>query len=248
LYSVVASGHDVVSTDVNRQIGTGMDALALAGIAVDQLGNFLSGVVQGAGEQAGSQLYAMVSRQMRGADRSTLSAFEDDPSSVTAQSNLASTLALRFANDEQFRSAVAELVGRTVPAAGGSVTFEAPRVSASNRSTAVGGNLDQSNRNYGGLVVGAVAVIFVVIVVFFVGRAIVVTIADGMGGGLSGSSTCEEYLASSDPVEKSRVMKDLYLDQGKAELAADPFIIQNTEYFCGQRPKWTLEKLAAARG
>ena len=225
-----------------------MDALALAGITVDQLANFLSGVTHGAGEQAGSQLYAAVARHMRGADRDAFTAFEDDPSSGTARSNLASTLALRFANDDSFRKAVADLIGRSVSVAGGSVLFEAPRVSASNRSMAVGGNLDQSQRNYGGLVVGAVAVIVVLIVVFFVGKAIVVTIADQVGGGLAGSSTCEEYLASSDAAEKARVMKDLYLDQGKPELAADPFIVQNTEYFCGQRPKTTLEKLATARG
>ena len=47
--------------------------------------------------------------------------------------------------------------------------------------------------------------------------------------GLAGSSTCEDYLASSDTAEKA-------------------FIIQNTEYFCGQRPNVTLENLAAARG
>jgi hypothetical protein len=225
-----------------------MDAFALAGIAVDQLGDLLAGVVQGVGEQAGNQLYATVSRQMRGADRGTLTAFEDDPSSTTARADLAAVLALQIANNEQFRVSVADLVNHAVLAPERSVHIEAPRVNASHNSTAVGGNFDGSSRNYGGLVVGAVAVIVVLIVVFFVGKAIVVTIAEGVGGGLSTSSTCEDYLASADSADKARVMKDLYLEQGKPELAADPFIIQNTEYSCGQRPQMTLEKLAAARG
>jgi hypothetical protein len=226
----------------------GMDAFALAEIAVDRIGDLLAGVVQGFGEHAGNQLYATVSRQMRGADRGTFTTLENDPSSATARADLAAVLALQLANNEQFRVSVSNLVQEAVVAPERSVRVEAPRVSASHGSTAVGGNFDGSSRNYGGLVVGAVAVIVVLIVVFFVGKAIVVTIADGVGGGLSGSSTCEDYLASADSADKSRVMKDLYLDQDKPELAADPFIIQNTEYFCGQRPKMTLEKLASARG
>jgi hypothetical protein len=42
-------------------------------------------------------------------------------------------------------------------------------------------------------------------------------------------------------------MKKLYLSKDKPHLAADPFINQNTEYFCGNSPKTTLDRLASIR-
>jgi hypothetical protein len=93
-----------------------------------------------------------------------------------------------------------------------------------------------------------VAVVVVLIVVLFAGRTVVNLVTKGATSGLSGASTCRDYLASSDTQAKAAVMKDLYIKRDKAELASDPFIVQNTEYFCGQRPDTNLADLATMRG
>jgi hypothetical protein len=64
------------------------------------------------------------------------------------------------------------------------------------------------------LVVGA-------IVVCIIGR----TLLSSVGAGLDGSSTCRDYLASSDTSDKVSVMKSLHLNANRPQLAADPFII-----------------------
>jgi hypothetical protein len=92
-------------------------------------------------------------------------------------------------------------------------------------------------------VVVAAVVIVALLVGYFLIRGL--TGALGSGGGLSGSSTCRDYLASSDSADKASVMKQLYLGDGKTHLAADPFIIQNTEYYCGNAPNITLSQLAS---
>lgn len=88
-----------------------------------------------------------------------------------------------------------------------------------------------------------IALVIGAILVCVVGKAIL----SSLGGGLDGSSTCQDYLASSDTSDKMSVMKSLYLNAHKPQLAGDPYIIQNTEYFCGNSPNMTLSQLVAAR-
>jgi hypothetical protein len=73
-------------------------------------------------------------------------------------------------------------------------------------------------------------------------------VVGGSDAHLTGSSTCRDFLASSDTAAKAAIMKQLYLSRNKPELAADPFIIQNAEYFCGNRPDAKLADIVAARG
>jgi hypothetical protein len=92
----------------------------------------------------------------------------------------------------------------------------------------------------GGLVLGAV-VIVALIVVCLIGRSIL----SATTGGLTSSSTCQDFLQSSDNADKASVMKKLYLAENKPHRAADPFIIQNTEYYCGNSPNTSLSKLTS---
>ena len=110
----------------------------------------------------------------------------------------------------------------------------------SNSSTSTTHNKKSS---YGGLVLGVV-VIVALVVVFVVGKTLLAAVA---AASLSGSSTCADYLQSADEAGKAAVMKKLYLGKDKPHLAADPFINQNTEYFCGNSPKMTLDRLATVR-
>jgi len=96
-----------------------------------------------------------------------------------------------------------------------------------------------------GIAIGAASLIVVALVAVFVLKALAGAVA---GAGLSGKSTCTQYLQSADEDTKAAVMKQLYLAKNKPQLAADPFINQNTEYFCGERPSMTLEHLADVRG
>jgi hypothetical protein len=222
----------------NKFIGRHM-LEAVAQRSVVMMADLLSGRLSGVPERAGNELYAVVSRRLRHSDRSAVEAFEGAPDSLACREALVATVLSQLARDHEFRERVQGLVGQPAP----TVT-----VHATGRSAAAGRDVNQNRKtSYGGLVVGGVALV-VIIALILVGR-VVVNVLEGLPGqGLSGDSTCRDYLASTDVGEKQRVMKALYLERDKPSLAGDPFIIQNTEYYCGNRPDDTLADVATNRG
>jgi hypothetical protein len=224
-----------------------MDNQSLAETSVHILASLFSGVLHGAGDRTANELYSVIARRLR-ARRSgeVLSEFEDSPDSGDSDEALVSALTEELGADDEFRANVREIVRRAVRES--SATFiEQRTVSADRGSVAAGRDVDQSKKtNFGGITVGVVAIAVVFIVVIFVGRAIVLNVMDSgaTNGGLSGDSTCTDYLASADMAAKAEVMKGLYLELGETDQAADPFIVQNTEYFCSSRPNMTLADLA----
>jgi hypothetical protein len=112
------------------------------------------------------------------------------------------------------------------------------------RTTSSSTTNNRKSSNAGLLAVGVAVVIAAILLVGMVGKAVLGGIESG---GLNGDSTCADFLQSADQQQQAAAMKKIYLAKGKPHLAADPFIIQNTDYFCGNSPKTTLNHLADAR-
>ena len=172
---------------------------------------------------------------------------------MTTQQNFKRVLTQELEADDLFRQ---ELVSA------GNGRFNLPTVIASGGSTVSGRDSyvnskinnrtrnSSNNRHYGGIVVAVFAVV-VIALVLFIGRAVVIGVGNFLEANtLNGSSTCADYIGSSDDRQKVQVMKDLYLKYGKTEQAANPFIIQNTEYVCGnpRNQAVTLDRLAQKIG
>ena len=240
-----------------------MDSFSLAQATVDLIANVLTRVVGGASERAGNELYSIVARHLKSRGRlQTLDAFEADVSSPRLREALAKLLTQEMNNDTDLQHSLSAIVNSTVftdssdrtnvVASGGSGAARYDksvhtRVRADGSSIAAGRDINQSrtkNTNFGGLMVAAVAIATVLIVVLL-GRVAYVAVSNLAGGsGLDEDSTCAEFLSSSDVQAKTGVMKELYLAREKPQIAADPFIIQNTDYQCGNRPEITLGELA----
>jgi hypothetical protein len=126
-------------------------------------------------------------------------------------------------------------------------------VNADRGSYAAGGDMHLDQRQdhrrsrtvkTGGLLVAAVAVA-VVVAVLLLGRAVFVNVERALdpAASMDEATTCAEFLAA-DSATQASVMKQLYLKYGRADRAADPFIVQNAQYACGSRPNMTLGQLA----
>jgi hypothetical protein len=63
---------------------------------------------------------------------------------------------------------------------------------------------------------------------------------------LSGTSTCSEWLGA-DSQTQAATLKKVYLNANRTQYAADPFIVQNGQYFCGQNPSITLNQIVQNR-
>lgn len=231
-----------------------MEAYSLAETCTELLVSLFSGMLRGAGERTANELYSVVSRRLDAIQaHDTLAAFEHRPESPDQRAAFVATLGRQLARNTEFRSSIHEIIER-VSTNSPAQHIGTNTVTANSGSMAAGGDINQTHtdirnrKSYGGVVVGVVAVAVVLIVVVFAGRAVVNIVTDAGTSGLNDTSTCRDYLASSDTRAKAAVMKDLYLKRNKPELASDPFIIQNTEYFCGKRPDTKLGDLATMRG
>lgn len=105
-------------------------------------------------------------------------------------------------------------------------------------------NSTRKSSNAGLVGVGLAVVLAAILLVGAIGKSLLGAVESA---GLSGKSTCADFLRSADPQAQAGAMKKIYLDQNKPHLAADPFIIQNTEYYCGSSTTMTLDHLAAQR-
>jgi hypothetical protein len=157
-------------------------------------------------------------------------------------------LAEQLSKDEAFRGEIRALVGSVAGATGGSGvhvhTYSADRGSVVNTGS---GNISVLNKK---VHIGGVAVPLGVLIA---GGVAIVALGgwgvSAIGGGtssLSGASTCSDWLAA-DPTSEASILKKLYLDANKPQYAADPFIVQNGQYFCGTNPKVKLDQIVAAR-
>ena len=240
-----------------------MDGITLAQTAVDLIANVLTRVADGVSERAGNELYSIISRHLKSRGQlETLDAFESDVTSPRVREALVKSIVEELEGNKDLQLRLSAIVSSakdrdlsdhtSVVASEGSAAARVDksvhtRISTGKSSIAAGGDVHQlrtKNTNYGGLIVAAVAVAVVLIVVLL-GRGAYLVVTSLAGGiTLSEGSTCADFLASSDAQAKTGVMKELYVARDHPELAADPFILQNTEYQCGSRPETTLGQLA----
>lgn len=234
-----------------------MLAIELAATVASTLGDFFSSVISAAGDKAGQTLYEVVARGMWAREHgSELDAYKAKPLSVDARKAFVAALTADLAADHDFHSSVAKLVtgvplavssdrsSNTAIASGGSTSM------AGDNNVANSNNTSKGDTNTGGVVVAVFAVI-VIIAVLFLGKGVYTLVASGIdkvsvGTTLTGDSTCSDFIASSDQEAKTGIMKQLYLELNQPKVAADPFIIQNTEYQCGSNPRTTLRSMARA--
>jgi hypothetical protein len=196
-------------------------------------------------EGAVRKLLDVVAGQMaRQKSGQVLDKFLSNPADDAGRTSLLTELVRQFHSDADFRRDVSSLVQSLT----GGAPLTATVVTATHDSVAIGhaqGDVNVWNRRVtiGGFSIPLGAVIIGAAIVlafggFFIANA-------GGSGSLSGSSTCREWLAA-DSATQAAVLKKLYLDAGKTERAADPFIVQNGQYFCGPRPDVTLGKLVGS--
>lgn len=227
-----------------------MPDFALAQRTIDALAPALPAVAQPMTTNARRPLYDLVADaiEIRG-ESEALRDFVQNPANSALVKRL---LAEIIDTDPQFRQQLTSLMNTAAPAA---TPWPVTNNRVVQRDNVVGGHMagrdihqDSSRKNYGGIVVGFVAVV-VVIAVLLIGKNIILPALSAVtSGSLSGSSTCRDYLASADREDKVSVMKHLYLAHNKPHQAADPFIVENTEYYCGNSPNTTLDSLARQVG
>jgi hypothetical protein len=190
-------------------------------------------------------LDAVAGQMARQNSGQVLDKFLSNPADDAGRTMLLTELVRQFRDDADFRHDVLSLVQSLT----GGAPPKATVVTATHDSVAIGhaqGDVNVWTRRVtiGGFSIPLGAVIIGgAIVMAFGGFFIANT---GGSGSLSGSSTCREWLAA-DSATQATVLKKLYLDAGKTEHAADPFIVQNGQYFCGPRPDTTLGKLVESR-
>ncbi|WP_143268886.1 hypothetical protein [Amycolatopsis vastitatis] len=196
-----------------------------------------------------SKLLRIVAGQLSLAGRSgDLEAFRDRPGDRARRMSLVAALVEQLIKDEAFCGEIRALIGSIARATGGTGvhvhTYSADRGSVVNTGS---GNVSILNKK---VHIGGVAV---PVGVLIAGGVAIVALGgwgvSAIGGGassLSGASTCSEWLAA-DPASEASILKKLYLDASKPQYAADPFIVQNGQYFCGQNPKVKLDQIVAAR-
>ncbi|HEY0640571.1 MAG TPA: hypothetical protein VGD67_23320 [Pseudonocardiaceae bacterium] len=216
---------------------------ATATRAVEVLHRMLAGTLPPTDTEAAIRVQGLLAAALSETGRAAAFArYLGEPGSEAARHALITEVALRMRTDPTFRAAIAGSLPGT-PATGITAGRD---ISAGGRGIVAGrdvtgsNNVDRSRRtHFGGILVAAVAVV----ALFLVGRAVVVTLAGEEEAGLTGSSTCREFLAAGPQVQLE-ALKKVYLDAGRADLAGDVFILQNGQYMCGQAPSRTLDSLA----
>ena len=230
-----------------------MEPTALVKQAIDSLSPFLpqvAGTLSGLGEAAlaARSLYEIVADVLHRHDEDeALREFVANPANNYLVKRV---LVQAVETDADLREQLTRALSAVTPAVSTNVVNQSGSVVAGHQ---VGRDMvnDQSTTHHNQTTTNKrssnlpliIALVIGAIVACLVGKALLAS----AGGGLNGSSTCRDYLASSDTGEKVSVMKSLYLNANKPQLAADPFIVQNTEYFCGNSPDTTLSQLVAAR-
>lgn len=223
-----------------------MDVNPLAFRIIQVIVQSLTGVLSGPAAPAANELRDLVFDTFR--DTPGGLAFQrlaEAPTSRSRQKDAQSTLFGKLAADPDFRRHATDVLDWT---AFHDESRTSTTVTASGRATAAGRDLNSTTNktNYGGLVVGLFAV--VVIIVLAVAWPKIQSVLQDVtsGTGMNANTTCREFLAA-DTGSQAEIMKKVYLDANKPNLAGDPFIVQNADYFCGQEPDVTLGQLAASR-
>ncbi|WP_030439569.1 hypothetical protein [Actinoplanes subtropicus] len=231
-----------------------MEPFALVNQAIDLLAAHLPSAAQ-VENAAAHGLYRLIADRLgRRNESEAMTEFVDSPRNNALVKRLVRE-AVR--DDPQFAEELARAVAAVAaPAVSATVVHQSGnvaggdivgrdsiRTTTTNTSNAYTNNTNKKS-NPVGVAIGVASLVVVALVVIFVLKAVAGAVG---GGGLSGKSTCTEFLQSADDAAKAAVMKQLYLAKNKPQLAADPFINQNTEYFCGERPTMTLEHLADIR-
>ena len=222
-----------------------MDQDTLAERAVD----LITATLTGANDGVGKNLLRLVAGQLSlSGDGDTLDDLRERPRDEDVQVTLVTTLVDQLRSDPGFRRDVLGLVGQVAesPAGGG---FHVNTTTADRGGIAVtntGGTVSILHKkvNFGGLSVSVGTLLLTGAAVLALGGLGIATVA-GDGTTVSGSTTCREWLGL-DYQTEADVMKKLYLDANKPTRAADPFIVENTQYACGSRPGATLNQLIAA--
>jgi hypothetical protein len=174
-----------------------------------------------------------------------LGEFMQNPADDAVRASLLAELTGQLTTNPDFRRDVLSLV-QSLSGGGASTTTV---TTATHGSVAIGhaqGDVNVWNRRVtiGGFSIPLGALIIGAALVLAFGGFFVVN--NDAFGSLSGSSTCREWLAA-DSGTQAAVLKRLYLDAGKTEDAADPFIVQNGQYYCATRANVTLKKLVESR-
>lgn len=210
----------------------------------------------------GENIYRILREHYKASgDKAAFEALESSPSSEAANERFSRTLAHELDSSHDLRLAIITARNTSTnsvnltdtQASGGStiagrdaITTNTTKSNNTSRSHNTTTNHSQKS-NYGGIAVAIVAVV-VIVAILFIGRAILGGVKGAIAeNSLSGTSTCAQYIASTNQNEKAKVMKDLYLKYNKPQQAADPFIIQNTDYICGNpnNQQVKLDRVAA---
>ena len=216
--------------------------------AIERITPELSALTRGTGSAAGREVYETILRAMRMHHEEPL--FRDFARRPGNTEGIKGVLRALVRTDPAFAAALGQAVtpASMVDSAGSQTVStqlgNTVHGDLTGRDKIVNANSTTNRRsiNTGGLVVAGV-VIAALVLGYLLIRGLIGAVSSGSG--LDGSSTCQDFLASSDTASKASVMKSLYLADSKPHLAADPFIIQNTEYYCGNAPKITLSQLAS---
>lgn len=229
-----------------------MDTDALASRAINILVSFFTGNLKGAAAVAASNLYELIFRNFEASGNSdVLERLEKLPRQFPRQDEATKALTRKLDSNETFRGSVSSMI-QNISDSLNDQSSNVAYVSANRGSMAAGRDLsiDRSKRtnktNYGGIVVGIVAIVVIFILVAAWPKIQSALQGITTGSGMSANTTCRDFLAA-DSNSQAQIMKKVYLDANKPSLASDPFIVQNAEYFCGQAPNMTLGHLAESR-
>jgi hypothetical protein len=222
-----------------------VDQDTLAENAVD----LIAATFRGAPGEIGKSMLRLVAGQLSlSGDGDTLADLRRRPHDEDVQVTLAAAILDEMRSDPVFRRGVFDLVSQvaTEPAAGGvhvnTTTATRGGVAVTNTGGTV--NILSKKVNFGGLSVSVGTLVLAGVVVLGLGGWGLSAVS-GSGPSVSGTTTCREWLGL-DYQTQSDVMKKLYLAADKPNRAADPFIVENTQYACGSRPDNTLNQLVAA--
>lgn len=209
--------------------------------AVDLVHRMLTGALEPRDVPAASRLQVLIASNLtRSGDSTVFMRYLGDPHSTSARRAVVDAVAEQLDHDESFRASVVAQTpqpAQTTLTAGGSI-------SAAGRGIVANGSVSNNNNvnkktHLGGIPVAVVAGI----ALFLVGGTAVVTLTGNDKPTLDGSSTCREFLAAS-PAAQTDALKRVYLANDRADLAGDPFVLQNGQYSCGSAPSLTLDGMA----
>ncbi|WP_329547829.1 hypothetical protein OG548_30770 [Streptomyces sp. NBC_01356] len=95
---------------------------------------------------------------------------------------------------------------------------------------------------------GAVVALIAIVALIWGGGKIInnITSDDDSAGSLTSTSTCRDWLLA-DPTTQRKSAIDIALQAGNTEAARDAFIMENTQYTCGNSPDATLGNVFKVR-